>query len=217
MSCGVEIRTGVATFMPADDQFQWLVQEAAPDGRAPRGRNPIRWLERLRSSLTERAWNMTQDTLLTWPRSVSTSHAFVSVSTVQHAESRQIHLGWFQQRARVVHATKHTTAMAEVSIPTVHAPELDLAVVGARHDERQCRVEGRPVNAAVVALQHILHHCVAAAKKVRVHLQHGRRRVSELQLSGVQCRPVVLGSSGCPLGRIAAAIAMFLLSCGVDS
>ena len=32
-------------------------------------------------------------------------------------------------------------------------------------------VEGRPVDATVVALQYILHHRVPAAKQVRVHLQ----------------------------------------------
>ena len=36
---------------------------------------------------------------------------------------------------------------------TVHAPQLDLAVVGARHDERQRGVERCPVDAAVVALR----------------------------------------------------------------
>ena len=30
--------------------------------------------------ITCRAWKMTQDTLFTWPRSVSTSHAFVSAT-----------------------------------------------------------------------------------------------------------------------------------------
>ena len=54
---------------------------------------------------------------------------------------------------------------------TVHAPQLDLPVIGAGHDERQRWVERRPVDAPIVALQHVLHHGVAAAEQIRVHLQ----------------------------------------------
>lgn len=54
---------------------------------------------------------------------------------------------------------------------TVHAPQLDLPVIGAGHDERQRRVERRPIDAAVMALQHVLHHRVAATEEIRVHLQ----------------------------------------------
>ena len=36
----------------------------------------------------------------------------------------------------------------------VHAPELDHAVVGAGNDQRQRRVEGSPIDAAIVTLEH---------------------------------------------------------------
>ena len=48
-----------------------------------------------------------------------------------------------------------------------HPPELDLAVVGAGDDERHVGVEGGPVDAAVVPLQHVLHHGVSLTKQVR--------------------------------------------------
>lgn len=53
---------------------------------------------------------------------------------------------------------------------TVHAPHLDLAVVRAGHDEGQRGMEGGPVDAPVVPLQHILHHRIATAEQIRVHL-----------------------------------------------
>ena len=52
----------------------------------------------------------------------------------------------------------------------VHAPQLHLAIVRARDDERQGRVERRPVDAAVVSLEDVLHHRVAAAEQVVVHV-----------------------------------------------
>eukprot|EP00162_Nutomonas_longa_P014261 comp21894_c0_seq1/m.49668 comp21894_c0_seq1/g.49668 ORF comp21894_c0_seq1/g.49668 comp21894_c0_seq1/m.49668 type:complete len:1021 (+) comp21894_c0_seq1:778-3840(+) len=57
----------------------------------------------------------------------------------------------------------------------VHAPELDLAVVGSRDDQREGVVERCPVDAAVVALEHVLDDGVRGAKDVRVHVAHGRR------------------------------------------
>ena len=49
---------------------------------------------------------------------------------------------------------------------TIHAPELDLAVVGGRDDEGHGGVEGHPVDAAVVALEHVLDAGVGGAKEV---------------------------------------------------
>ncbi len=43
----------------------------------------------------------------------------------------------------------------------VHAPELDLSVVRPGDDERHAGVEGGPVHASVVPLQHVLHHRVS--------------------------------------------------------
>ncbi len=56
---------------------------------------------------------------------------------------------------------------------TIVPPELDLSVVGPRHNERQGGVEGRPVDPAVVALEDVLDHGIATAKHVRVHLAEG--------------------------------------------
>lgn len=69
--------------------------------------------------------------------------------------------------------------LAAPPLRTIHAPQLDLAVVCAGDDEGQGGVEGGPVDAAVVALQHILDHGVAAAKQVRIHLQWCRREWRE--------------------------------------
>ena len=54
---------------------------------------------------------------------------------------------------------------------TIHAPQLDLAVISSRHKDGQRGVEGCPVDAPVVPLQHILHHSIAASKDVGVHLE----------------------------------------------
>ncbi len=70
---------------------------------------------------------------------------------------------------------------------TIVAPELDLAVIRTRHNQRQRWVECRPVHAPVVALKHVLHHCIAATKQVRVHLKgkshdsKGQRRVARVR------------------------------------
>jgi hypothetical protein len=52
----------------------------------------------------------------------------------------------------------------------VHAPDLDLAIVGAGDDEREGRVEGGPVDTTVVALKDILDNSVAASEEVGVDL-----------------------------------------------
>lgn len=47
-----------------------------------------------------------------------------------------------------------------------HPPQLDLPIVTARHDERQSRVEGRPVDSAVVPFEDVLDDRVLVAKEV---------------------------------------------------
>lgn len=54
---------------------------------------------------------------------------------------------------------------------TIHAPQLDLAVICSRDNEREAGVECCPVDPPVMALQDILHHCITAAKQVRIHLR----------------------------------------------
>lgn len=161
---------------------------------------------------------MTHDTLLTWPRSVSTSHALVSAgrqelwrrarlaesecesraagmpccsaSTTRHLRTlaparRTVHAPQLDLAARYATPSWHGTAVADL---TVHAPQLDLAVVGARHDEGQGGVEGRPVHATVVALQGeerrptwVVHaglqmgSCRRAASRAELSQQPGRR------------------------------------------
>ena len=55
------------------------------------------------------------------------------------------------------------------SLGVVHAPELHLAVVRAGDDERERRVESSPVDAPVVALQHVLDHRVACEQNGSRH------------------------------------------------
>ena len=61
---------------------------------------------------------------------------------------------------------------------TIHAPELDLSVICARHNEGQGGVEGCPIHAPVMPFQHILHNRVAAPKEVSVHLQAFQQQLS---------------------------------------
>ncbi len=52
-------------------------------------------------------------------------------------------------------------AGSNTHLVVVHAPELDLPVVRPGYDERHAGVEGGPVHAPVVPLQHVLHHRVS--------------------------------------------------------
>ena len=61
----------------------------------------------------------------------------------------------------------------------VHPPQLHLAVVRARDDQRQRGVEARPVDAAVVALEHVLHRRVVPSEQV-LHLDV-RQRLAQLR------------------------------------
>ena len=124
---------------------------------------------------------MTQDTLLTWPRSVSTSHAFVSAATMTPSQAlllakpllarvkrmckKEIHSG--QGSCKAVRARMETAQGQR----TIHAPQLDLAVICSRDDEREAGVECCPVDPPVMPLQDILYHRIAAAKQVRIHLR----------------------------------------------
>ncbi len=55
-------------------------------------------------------------------------------------------------------------AGSNTHLVVVHAPELDLPVVRPGDDERHAGVEGGPVHAPVVPLQHVLHHRVSLFK-----------------------------------------------------
>lgn len=75
---------------------------------------------------------------------------------------------------RVKHHARHVVHVPAqgVHLPRlgiVHPPQLHLTVIRARDDERQRRVETRPVHAAVVALEDVLHDRVAAAEELVVH------------------------------------------------
>jgi hypothetical protein len=92
---------------------------------------------------------------LKWPRQVSTSQALVS------------------KKGRAPIIQKHGSPGAgpptpghKKTTPTVHAPDLDGAVVGARDDKREGGVERRPVDAAVMALEDVLDNGVGGAKEI---------------------------------------------------
>ncbi len=59
----------------------------------------------------------------------------------------------------------HKAVVPTAHLVVVHPPELDLPVVSSGHNEGHGGVEGGPVDAPIVALQHVLHH--------RVRLYHG--------------------------------------------
>lgn len=125
--------------------------------------------------------NITHDTLFMWPRSESTSQALLSARRRRRGSLAGVRAGSTrcrsQEPGRILLKKNLGQRGAEGRREentgrerrTVHAPELDHAVVGARHDERQARVEGGPVDAALVALEDVLDDGVATAKEVRVH------------------------------------------------
>mmetsp|Transcript_9412 Transcript_9412/g.32760 ORF Transcript_9412/g.32760 Transcript_9412/m.32760 type:complete len:512 (+) Transcript_9412:1111-2646(+) len=105
-----------------------------------------------------------------------------ALAHVPHADGLVLGIGHDDVLPGVEHDARHVVHVAaqRVHLPrlgVVHAPQLHLAVVRARDDQRQGRVEARPVHAPVVALQHVLHHGVPAPKQVRVHLRDAQEVV----------------------------------------
>ena len=49
---------------------------------------------------------------------------------------------------------------------TIHAPQLDLSIVGTADNERQGGMKGGPVDAAIVTLEHVLDDAVGLAEEV---------------------------------------------------
>ena len=50
----------------------------------------------------------------------------------------------------------------------IHAPELDLSIICPGDDERKCWVKGRPVDASLVTLKHVLHQRIVASEQLIV-------------------------------------------------
>ena len=98
---------------------------------------------------------------------------------VPHADRLVLRVGHDQFLLRMEKGTRHVVDVPaqRVHLPRlglIHAPELDLAVVGARDDERQRVVEVGPVHAAVVSFEHVLNGRVVAAKEVLdLDVRHG--------------------------------------------
>lgn len=49
----------------------------------------------------------------------------------------------------------------------IHAPQLDLSIVGARYDERKIWMKAGPVYATIVALKDVLYNAIRLAEQVR--------------------------------------------------
>eukprot|EP00962_Isochrysis_galbana_P057468 scaffold29832_cov112-Isochrysis_galbana.AAC.7 len=90
---------------------------------------------------------------------------------------------WVEERARhIVDVSAQRVNLPSLGL--VHAPQLDLPVVGARDNQRERRVERRPVDSPVVALQDILDRGVVAPEEI-LHLHVGDRLA---QLAGQRTR-----------------------------
>ena len=46
------------------------------------------------------------------------------------------------------------------NLAVVHPPQLDLAVVGARNDQRHRRVKRCPIRSSIVAFEHMFHNAI---------------------------------------------------------
>jgi hypothetical protein len=102
---------------------------------------------------------------------VSTSHAFVSVRATpsghaHHVEEEKEEEQTNKRKREGKGSRRRRKRRRRTVQRTVHSPELDRAIVGARNDEGQRGVEGGPVNAPVVALEHVLDHHVGVAEKI---------------------------------------------------
>lgn len=53
----------------------------------------------------------------------------------------------------------------------VHAPQFDLTIISAGHNQRQIRVETGPVDTTIMALEHVLHYRISNAEQIRCALQ----------------------------------------------
>ena len=123
-------------------------------------------------------WKSAHDTLLMRPRSVSTwgaggeerggERSGGGVWRVAVSASSPL------RRGRRVCCAAHLPRLR-----LVHPPQLHLAVIRARDDQRQRGVEARPVDAAVVALEHVLHRRVVPSEQV-LHL-HVRQSLPQLR------------------------------------
>ena len=64
-------------------------------------------------------------------------------------------------------------------LAVVHAPQLDLSIVGAGNDERHRRVKRRPVGASIVTFQNVFDDTVGLAEEVGAawafHVVHAAR------------------------------------------
>ena len=121
---------------------------------------------------------------------------------VPHANGLVVSHRQDQVLMRVEHGAEHVSGMATASVhfpglDIVHAPQLDESVVTGRHNQGQSRVESRPVDALVVALQHILDDGIDVAENVLL----GQLLALQLVLKRArgQCRSRVLLAEACDI------------------
>jgi hypothetical protein len=64
--------------------------------------------------------------------------------------------------------SKHSDSADGGTKQTIHAPELDLTIIGTRNDQWQRWVKRRPVDTTIMALKHVLDDIVSVAEDVLV-------------------------------------------------
>jgi hypothetical protein len=101
---------------------------------------------------------MALDTLLKWPRQVSTSQALVSI--IENNENQPCITG-IDIRPRFA-TFRHVQRL----LLTIHPPKLNLSIITSRHNQRHGGMESSPVNTSIVAFQDIFDHNISATEQI---------------------------------------------------
>jgi len=97
---------------------------------------------------------MALDTLLKWPRQVSTSQALVS--KIENYGNQPCIPDRNSATFRHVHRL----------LLTIHPPKLNLSIITSRHNQRHGGMESSPVDTSIVTFQDIFDHNISATEQI---------------------------------------------------
>ena len=89
------------------------------------------------------------------------------------------------QIAIILHSksNKNNEKQSTTSIGTIHAPQFDLPIVGARNNQRRAPVEGCPIHATGVALEDMLDRNIGSPEHVLIVLSRNLLRNGHILLA----------------------------------
>lgn len=85
----------------------------------------------------------------------------------------------YKLMARMEHRHRDVVEMPSTAIHLPrsrlgHPPKLDLSIISTRHDERECGMEGRPVDSSIMTLEDVFDDRVCVAEEIRLTLVRSR-------------------------------------------